>query len=149
MEILSGQELKIQNLISFRKNAQAPELGQHTNKLLAYINEQGANRTGGNISAKHNMQGGILDIEMFFPIDKEIPSTEDFVFVAELHLQNCVKITHKGNPQLLQGTAEKLKQFIQSNEFTTKPVSYMVMVNEITDPKDIDLFEMDLYMPVA
>jgi len=149
MEIKIGQELKIKNLLSFIIDRRTMEPGEYINKLFVYIGLQGAERTGGNISARYNEPGAISYVVLLFPINKEIPSNDNFIFVPLLHVTNCVKSTHKGSQESLNESIKKVNEFIEQNKLTPDGASYMVMVNEITRRKGIDSVEVDIYIPIA
>jgi len=101
MHIETKQQLDKRNLISFRKTLRATELQTYMEKMFAYVESCGAKKVGGGISATYAIDGEFMDFAMYIPIDKEIPSTNEFVFKLLLYLKNFIITTHKGNPQML------------------------------------------------
>jgi len=149
MTITQHQQLEIHNLITLRKKAPAAEFNSHAERLMEYITAQGAKKTGGGISATYAVEGNMLDMELYIPIDKEIPSTAEFMYKPKLYLTNCIKATYKGNPQLLESTLHKMNEYIAENNLTPISAGFVVTVNEITDPKDLELFEVDVYISIS
>lgn len=149
MNVETSQRLDIKNLITFRKTARAAELQEHMKNLTAYVEAQEAKKVGGGISATYAIDGDKMDIEVYMPIDKEIPSTDEFIFKPRLYLENCIKATHKGNPQLLESTIQKLNEYIVENKLLPISVGFNVTVNEITSPVDMDKFEVDAFVSIS
>ena len=139
----------VSNLVSFRKTMDATDVQMYVEQIFTYIDSCGAKRLGGNIMLTHSAIGDSVDMELYFPIDIEIPSAGEFVFLPQLQVDNCVRITHKGDPQLLQQTAEQLNDYMVVNSLTPLSGGYMVSVREVLHPADMDLFEADVYVPVC
>ena len=149
MHIETNQILNMENLISFKKRLRASELQEHVERLLAYAESYGAKKLGGGVSATYEVNGDVMDIEMYFPIDKAIPSNDVFVFKPLLRLENCVKSNYKGHPQFVENTMKALNDFIVTNQFVPISVGFTVTVKDIIDPKDIELFEVDIYVSIS
>ena len=149
MEIFLKQILDKDNLITFRRKLQAAELQVYAEKMLAYAKQHGANKISGGITATYAVEGDLMDVEVYLPLDKEVPSSDEFVFKPWLYLENCVMATHKGNPQLLEATLQKINDFIAENELTPISAGFIATVVEVTDVNDLDMFEVDVYISVS
>ena len=149
MTITTNQTLEVRNLLSFRKMVTAVELNELSQRMLGYIESTGAQKIGGGISATYAIEGDKLDIAMYIPIDKEVPSTEEFEFKPLLRLENCVMATHKGNPQLLENTLHTLNGYTVESGLSPISVGFIVTKREITDIKDAEHFEVDVYISVS
>ena len=149
MTILTKQTLDKQSLISFRKKLRATELQAHVEKMLAYVEQYGAAKVGGGISATYAIEGDVMDVEMYVPLDKEVPTNDEFVFKPRLFLDNCIAATHKGHPQLLENALLKLNEYVEENKLTPISAGFVVIINEVTDMKDLDKFEADIYISIS
>jgi len=149
LTVETNQQLHMTNLIAFRKNVRAAELHGYAEKMLAYFESHGAKKVGGSVSATYAVDGDMMDIEVYIPVDKEIPSSEEFVFKPKLYLCNCIKVNHKGNPQLLEETINKLNDYIENHNLTPISACFTVTLKEITNPSDAELFEMDAYISIS
>jgi hypothetical protein len=149
MHITEHQTLHVQNLITIRQKMKQEEMPIHLKKLLDYITLHGAKKVGGFISATYGITDGSMDAEIYIPIDKEIPSQGELIYKPELLLTNCLKVTYIGNPQLLQKTLDELNQFIAMNKLMPISVGFNVTIHEITDPADIELFEVETYVSIS
>jgi hypothetical protein len=125
------------------------EMPIHLKRLQDYITLQGARKVGSIVTVTYGIENGNIDEEIYIPIDKEIPSQGDIIYKPELLLTNCLKTTHKGNPQLLQKTMEELNQFIVSNKLMPISAGFNVTIKEITDPAEMELFEVETYVSIS
>ena len=149
MTIQEHQTLDMENLISLRKFIPAMEMQGCVERLLSYIDSYGAKKVGGGVSATYAVDGDKIDMALYFPIDKEIPSTDEFLFKPKLRLENCLKITHKGNPQLMEEAVNKLNEHVIANNLTAISVGFIVTKKEIVNQQDLDLFEADVYISIS
>jgi len=148
MKIEANQTLDIKKLISFKKVSTASALQSHIEALLAYIDACGAKKIGGMISATYAHEGDALSVEIYMPIDKEIPSTDEFIYKPQLILVNCIRGKHKGNPQMIETTMKKLSDYIVCNALTPISVGFSVTITEITSMAELDFFETDVYISI-
>ena len=149
MHIETKQTLNMENMITFRMKVKAAELQMHMERLLAYAKSCGAIRIGNGVSATYAVDGDVVDIEVYIPINKRIPSNEEFVFKPLLRLENCIKIKHKGDPHLLQNSMQVLNDYVTVNQLVPIAVGFTVIVNDVTEPRDFELFEVDLYLSLS
>ena len=149
MTITTNQTLEVRNLLSFRKMVTAVELNELSQRMLGYIESTGAQKIGGGISATYTIDGDKLDIAMYVPIDRQVRSTEEFEFKPLLRLENCVMATHKSNPHMLENTLQGLNDYIVQNGLTPISTGFIVTKREITDIKDTERFEVDVYISVS
>jgi len=148
MTIATNQTLEVRNLLSFRKTLTAMELNDTSQRLLNYIESAGAQKIGGGISATYAIEGDKLDIAMYIPIDKEVPSTEEFEFKPLLRLENCIMATHKGNPNMLENTLQGLNDYIVQNGLNPISAGFIVPKREIIDIYDAENFEVNVYISI-
>ena len=89
-----------------------------------------------------------MDIEVYVPVDKEVPATREFTFKPRLYLTNCIKTTYKGNPSLLDTTMVVLNKFLADNDLMPISVGFIVTVRDVSNVDELDLYEADLYISV-
>lgn len=149
MDIKEQMQLDAHNLISFRKKLHALELQMHMKKMLDYAASYGAKKVGSDISVSYAVDGELMDVEMYIPLDRKIPSNHDFTFKPCLYLENCVATTHKGNPPGLENTMKKMNAYIVEKRLTPISAGFIVTIHEITSAKDLELFEVDIYISIS
>jgi len=66
-----------------------------------------------------------------------------------LRLENCIKITHKGTPQLLEENLAGMKKYIADNTLTPTTVAFIVTKREMADMQDAEYFEVDAYISIS
>ena len=148
MDIKLNQTFQMDNLLAMRKRLPPAQWQEHVAKMFAHIESCGAKKMDGGVSATYAADADGMDMEMYFPIDRVIPSTEEFIFKPKLRLVNCVKMNYKGNPQGLQGAMESVNTYMTDNGLTPVAVGFVVTVREVHDVRDLELFEVDVYVPV-
>ena len=84
MTIETGQTLHKENLISFRKKLTTPELQVQMEKMLAYAESCGAKKAGSGISTTYAIEGNLMDVAVYVPLDKAIPSKKLFRIFPKL-----------------------------------------------------------------
>ncbi|MDR3238733.1 MAG: hypothetical protein LBT44_01420 [Clostridiales bacterium] len=149
--IQEHQTLHVTNLISVRKTLTQAEVPPIIEKLAQYIKTYNADKAGYLISTTFcvDQQTQKMDTIFYLPINKEIPSSEDFVFKPHLYLINCVMIKYKGNPQNMQPAVDGLTRHVQQNNLVPISTLYSVNQNEILRQEDLDKFEVDIYMSIS
>jgi len=151
MQVLEKQTLSVQNVISTRRTVTQEKAQEVMLGLMKYVDASGAKKAGSPISVTYSVDAGtkMMDVELYLPIDKEVPSNGDYTFKPELCLHNCVKITHKGHPMRLQSCTDELNAYILKNKLAPVSPGFMVNRYEVTRQEDLDLFEVDIYVSVA
>jgi effector-binding domain-containing protein len=150
MGIATNQKLHVKNLITMRKKLKQADMPAQLKLLQDYIDKNGARKVGGGISATYSVDSSTMamEIELYVPLDKN-PSSGDFVFKPELLLTNCLKVSHKGNPQLLQNSLESLNKYVAENKLIPISVGFSVTVNEVTNTVDVEEFQVDTYVSIS
>ena len=149
MDIQTGQQLNIRKLISFRKKVTAVELQGQVENLQFYTKSQGAKKIGGVISATYAVDGDIMDVEVYIPVDKEVISTDEFSYKPQLFLHNCVTITHAGSPHSLNISMQALNEYIMQQKLTPMSVGFVEIRSELANPNDLENFEARVYISVV
>lgn len=94
-------------------------------------------------------QGTVMDIEILYPLDKNINVAAPYKIKPIFRFNNAVKIRHQGNPALLQESGNQLMKYISDKNLMPITVGYKVTVNEAQSPLDIDSLVVDLYIGVC
>ena len=151
MNILTNQTLEIENLLSIRFKDKQENVNTHINELIEYAKSKGANRVGMPISTTYeiNPHTGDMDMEIYFGVDKSVPSLDRITFKEKLCLYNCLKIKHKGNPNKLQETYDILNNYIADNRLIPISTGFNIVVKDVQRIEDIDEYEMDIYISIS
>lgn len=146
-EILSGQTLELENLMSFRGKITNTELEHIGKDLETKITLAGAKRVGNPITATFGVEGNLLDIEILLPIDKKISNIEGYCYKEKLRITNALVAKHKGSPVRLQETCNQLNQYIVEQKFVPITVGYNV--TQKVDPVNVENSEIDIYVGIS
>lgn len=108
LEILEGQTLEVENLVSFRGSISQAELEEIGKDLEATANQAGAKRVGSPITATYGINGSKMDIEVLFPVDKRVDITNKYTYKEKIKIVNAVAAKYIGNPSGLQEACDEL-----------------------------------------
>ena len=149
MEILTGQRINIENLISIRIKDKQENIPSHLTKVAEFAKEKGLQRRGVPISTTYaaNPETKEVAMEIYFPVDRPVEPEGEVLFKPRLLLENCITVTHKGNPQNLQETYNALNKYIMENSLV--PISPPFNVSVMEDPNNPDAYEMDIYISIS
>ena len=103
MKITKNKTYTKQNLIKFSCKATFNELYLIMKSAEAHIKANCAERTGDIITAPHvlYLETGIWEMDVYVPIDRPIPSTENFEYMPIFQITNCIMTKHEKDPRLL------------------------------------------------
>lgn len=153
MEIINNVCLEMENVISFRGKVTQQQMQQVVKEMEQIISENSAEKNGFSVTATFAIESNgsqpIMDIEVLIPLNKEIRVPSDYKFKPIFRLNNAVKIRHKGNPAMLQNSANELMKYIADHKLTPITTGYNVTVQEPTDPNDIDSLIVDMYVGIS
>lgn len=152
MDILVNQELRMKNVLSFRKKLSAVALQQETERIGRFIENGGFNKTGPTASVTFAVEEEngeqIFDIEVLIPLEQPFTPPDGCVCKSEFRLLNAVFIRHTGDPARLQESCDKLTAYIQEHELQPITCGYNVTVQEPKTSADIDQMIVDVYIGV-
>ncbi|WBW97678.1 AraC family transcriptional regulator [Oceanirhabdus sp. W0125-5] len=152
MNIRENQEIKFENLLSFRGKMTQQELTNEMMKIGQVLKDLGVKKNGPIISTTFSVElidgQQVMDSEFLIPLDKEVELPKEYSFKKVFHLVNALCIRHNGNPNLIQNTYNQLNTFIQENRLQPITSGYNIPVNEVTDPSKLDEVIIDVYIGV-
>jgi len=150
MNIERNATFEATNLVSARISGTQAQITARMQEMAEYVKSCGATPTGLPITAMHTNDAAtqIADMEFLIPLDGEVESNGDFVFVPQLLMNNCIKLEYKGHPQFLEQSMAELHRYMSDNNMTATSASYNVPKVRITRQEDLDKFEADVYVAV-
>ncbi len=146
VEIKTNQKLEINNILSFRGKVKQKDLANIGKDMEKKVAQMGGKRTGNIITATHGMDGNAIDLEILFPIDKNIKNTGEYFFIERFIITNAVVASQHGNPARLQNTFNVLNQYITENKL--QPITVGYNVTRQMDPINIDNTITDVYIGI-
>jgi len=127
-EIRENTGYTANNLITFREKATASQLQLIMGELNDYIKSTGAHRTGCIISTIHTlyMATGEVDVEVFVPLDREIPSCGKFASRGVLELDDCLATYFNGAYCFLPEFYTDIYRWAKNNKIEIEQPFYIV-----------------------
>ena len=147
IEILEGQTLEINNLISFRGCLTQAEIESIGKDMEAFIEQQGACRAGNPVTATYGMNGDKIEIELLIPIDGKIEASDKYSYKEKLKIVNAVVAKHTGHPAGLQDACNELNQYIAKQKLVPVTVGYNV--TKKVDAVNLENTEIDIYVGIS
>ena len=150
--IETGQELYLNNLLSFRKQLTQAEVQKEIADIESFIKENGLTIVGPKISTTYSVTQAMtptIDIEILIPVDKKITETDRYKLKKEFKLTNCLKTSHKGNPMTFQNTIMELQKYIEENKLIPISTLYTVTIKDAKTQEELDNFHSDAYISIS
>jgi len=150
MEVYKDMSFTATNVVRFMGTVPNSELGDVIERMTSHIESNGARRLGKLITITHvlYLETKVSDMEIFMPIDRVIPTTQDFTFMPKFELVNCMMTKHKGHPCLLPVTYTKLYRAIENFGLKAEPPFYNVFDEWENGIWDLDECEVEVYVAV-
>lgn len=152
-DIVENASLELKNVFSYRGKVTQQQLMIITKEMNDIITANNAKKTMPGVSATFGIisEGSepLMDMEIMFPLDKEIDVPDPYTFKPLFRLRNAVKIRHVGNPALIQESGNQLMKFIDENGLMPITAGYNVTIQEPQTPSNIDDLIIDLYIGVS
>ena len=146
LEIKQNQELKIENLLSFRGMIKQSDLESVGKDMESYIKSFGANRIGNPVTVTYAVEGDKVDVEVLLQTDSIIASSDKYVFKDQIKLVNALVAAYKGHPMGLQEAVNQLNKFIIEQKL--QPITVGYNVTKKVDLSNPDNTEIDVYVGI-
>ena len=146
LEIKENQELKVESLLSYRGKVRQAEIENIGKEMESYIQNAGAKRVSSPMTATYAVEGDVIDIELLIPIDKNIDSTDKFVFKKQIKIVNAVVASYKGHPAGLQEACNQLNQYIMEHKL--QPITVGYNVTKKVDMLNPENTEINVYVGI-
>ena len=147
IEIKTGEELTLDNVLSYRGKLAQSDMDKVIMDMDAILNTKGVKRCGYPIMATYGVEGIILDVELIIPIDGRIENADKYVFKEKIKIVNAAKLIYKGHPNGLQGACNELNKYIMENNL--QPITVGYNVTRKVDMLNIDDTEIDVYVGIS
>ena len=142
MKILVNQTLEMENVLSLKGKLTQLELNTAMQKIGVLLIEKDVNKNGNIASTTISIEvvdgEQVMDIEILVPLDKEIDLPKEYTFKKKILITNALKISHIGDPSLMQNTVNKLNLYMLDNNLVPITSGYNVTIKEPASRADIE-----------
>lgn len=145
VEITTNATLKLNSLFSYRGMIKKDDIEMLACELREKIHSLGAIEVGEPIVATYFTDEDSAEVEMLFPIDKQISSGPNMQYKEKIEIVNAVKLSYKGNFTGLDNACEKLNDYISENKLQPITASYSISK---TYDKIADKVETEIYIGI-
>ena len=147
IEIVEGQILELENVISFRGSVTQAEVEVIGKDMEVFVTQAGASRVGNPVTATYGIEADKIDIELLLPIDKQIESSHKYIYKERIRIVNAVVAKYIGNPKGLQEACNELNQYIVDHKLVPVTVGYNV--TKRVDAVNLENTEVDIYVGIS
>lgn len=147
VEILEGQTLEMEHLISFRGKITQTEIESVGKDMEMFVAQAGANRVGNPVTATYGIEAGKIDMELLLPVDKQIECSEKYAYKERIRIVNAVVAKYTGNPNGLQDACNELNQYIMEHKLVPVTVGYNI--TRRVDNANLENTEIDVYVGIS
>ena len=146
MEVFENVEYRAKHLILYRGSHAPDESHTMFKALKEYIKRSGARQLGHVISVTYasDNETRVSDTQVFIPIDTNIPCAENYTFIPELSLTNCLMVKHKGDTRFIPNSYAALLARADNLGLQVKMPIYNVIVSEPTQDGS-NALEIEIY----
>jgi len=140
-------DYEARNLVSCRKTVKSSDdLRVMIDDLNNYVESMGASRTGSMISITYSNEeeSGNQDIKVMMPVNKEIPSMDDFVFTPRFRAVNCLMSKHRKGDRAIEDVYTVLRREFDEMGLPMNPPYYHVYSLDSED----DTYEVQVYAEI-
>lgn len=145
IKITTNTTLELHNLFSYRGMIQKSDIDILALELKEKIKSLGAMETGEPIVATYFTDDESAEVEMLFPVNKEISSGPNMTYKQKVKIVNAVKLSYNGNFAGLDDACEKLNDYISKNKL--QPITASYSISKIYD-KLTDKVETEIYIGI-
>ena len=147
IEIKTGEELTLDNVLSYRGKLAQSDMDKVIMDMDAILNTKGVKRCGYPIMATYGVEEATLDVELIVPIDGRIENAGEYVFKEKIKIVNAAKLIYRGHPNGLQDACNELNKYII--EKNLQPITVGYNVTRKVDMLNIDDTEIDVYVGIS
>ncbi|MGB3973267.1 MAG: GyrI-like domain-containing protein [Peptococcia bacterium] len=148
----TGREFKIENVLTLRKKMTQAELLQEMQNIGKFLEQNNIKKNGPIVTATFAVEQSsgqpLLDMEIMVPMDKPVELTGEYRLKEAFHLVNAVYARHKGDPNLLEDTYNRIAQYINEKKLQQITVAYNVNVVDLQPGQPMDDMIVDVYIGV-
>lgn len=98
-------------------------IGESYHRILQYMEGQGISPTQAPYTAYHNMDPSDLDVEMGFPVTREVPDQGD-IRLVRLPATPAVAATHQGPYSTMTTTYDAMNRYIAEHHLEPTGLAY-------------------------
>jgi effector-binding domain-containing protein len=149
VNIETGKELIMNNLISLRKNMNQREIDQEIMNIKKFFELNQIRKVGPLVTTTYSVDSNeIYDIEILVQMNKTIKLPLNYKFKPKFVLKNAVYSRHIGHPDLLKNVYKEMANFIVQNGLQQITTAYTATINDSRPNISNDNYIIDIYIGV-
>ena len=151
-EIKTGQELILENVLSFRSKMTPDRVQDKMTDIGRYLKNNNVKNNGTLVTTSFSVEiidgKQVIDMEILIPVDKKPVDLNGYRYKERFHLVNALYLKHIGNPQLIQDSYNLLQHYMEDNKLQPITGGYNVTVKKPGQNGPVDEMETDIYIGI-
>lgn len=152
-EIVENVKLEMKNVLSFKGEVAQQDMSYIMQEIEKIVLENGAEKNGPIVTATFDVhkKGNhtIMAVQVLLPLSKAISVPNGYELKPIFRLNNAIKVIHKGNPEYLQESVDKLMQYIEEKGLMTITPGYNIALNVPNKQENFEEFCAEVYVGVC
>lgn len=149
-EIVEDVKIEMDNVLSIKGEFTQQDIPSVVKDIKKIISDSGASENGRMVTATYSVDSdGTMDMEILVPLDKEIVAPAGYEFKPIFRLRNAIKVVHRGDPALLQESADELMKHIENRGLMQITVGYSVLINSPANMQNLEDYCSEIYVGVC
>ena len=145
--------LKFENAFVFKGQVNQMEYSNVIQEMNKIIIDNRKKVDGYLTTCTHSMsEDGKVDVEIIIPLSEMIvlddEQKEKYQVIESIEIENCLKIRHEGNPQIINEKLDLMKKYIDENNLEQMSDVYSVIIKDVMNIEEIDNAIMEAYVQV-
>lgn len=145
-----NKELKLNNLLSYRRKMTMAEIQNEMKNIDAFLKDKKITKNGPVVTTTFaaEIENGeqLIDMEILLPISEPQKVEEPYRLKSELFITNAVYMKHIGDPNQIINTYNTMNSFITGNNLQPLTTGYNISIKDQTQCKTIEDMEIDVYI---
>lgn len=150
MGIEKNQEVKLQNLLSCRRNIQEKDIDKEFAEMAAFIKMYKLNQVGGIITTVHKIDkdSELLDMEIMIPIEHKATDLKKYTVKPIFHLVNALHLGYQGSPGNLSTAHQEIFKYVAEHKLQPITPLYNFYSNKLDETQSLEDLKVDLLIGV-
>ena len=132
MQIIENQTISVNNLIDYNSKIQKKDILNLIHFISDHLYVLGLEQNGNIMFSLLADYQDEADFEIFIPVKGTVQNCDEFGYQPEFSLENAISGRHEGSLASLGKAAQKLKNYISSNNYEPVTKAYYSVIREGT-----------------
>ncbi len=140
-EIINNENIYLENVLHFRGNVTSELSAEISVQIEDMLKKNAASKIWNTITVTHDIQikdgKQVLDLEIFIPLDKRIPTYGDFDLIPVFSIKSALKVRVFGDTLQIEQAIKNIYNYVNSNKLIVTTPICIVTIKEALSNDDL------------